>query len=123
VAKKDSAQQIVVWDKEVAECFELWGGQTIATYFECLRYKQQITPDKGFVLSSREIQQQTGLGLWKQQNARKVLEGSGWIETQRDRDGIRFAITDLARDAIKHIPHKRNVADIYKRFRFSTGQR
>ncbi len=123
MGKKDSAQQVVVWDKEVAECFELWGGQNVAIYFECLRYRQQIAPKDSFVLSSKEIEAQSGLSLWRQQNARKILEGAGWIITQRDRDGIRFTITDYAREATKHITHKRNISNLYAKYRFSTGNR
>ena len=96
-----------IWDDEVAEFFyEFGNGHVIAAYFECLRYRQQLTPRKPFQMSSKDIERIAGIKMWQQQNARRVLEGSGWIESRMTGRGFEFLITDVARDVIKHLPHK-----------------
>jgi hypothetical protein len=113
-----------IWDDEVEIFFREYGnGRTVAAYFECLRYRQQLTPRKPFNMSSKDIERITGLGMWQQQNSRRLLEASGWIETRLSGRGYEFVVTDTARDAIRHLPHKISPEIMYKNYGFSTGKR
>jgi hypothetical protein len=118
VQRTNKTRKFQIWDDEVAECFDLWDGQKVAAYFECLRYRQQLTPGQPFIVRTMDVKTLTGLSQWSQQNARIVLEGSGWIKAKASGRGFEVTITDLAREATRHIPHKKDMAQIYKKFNF-----
>lgn len=114
--KQPKTRTMWIWDDEVAECFDLRAGKEhlidgklCARYFEAIRYRQQLTPRKSFAFKSTAIKDISGLSYKQQLKAKKVLEGSGWIETDRIRKGkgtvLTFLVTKLARDAIGHIAH------------------
>lgn len=116
MSKRQKRERVFqIWDDEVEEFFNEYGdGKIVAAYFECLRYRQQLTPDEWFTLSSVRIEELTGIRMWKQQNSRRILQGAGWIETQFSGHGYDFFVTNVAREAIKHIPHKRSNAEMLK---------
>lgn len=111
-----------VWllDDEVKECFDLKigrrhliDGTLVARYFEALRFRQQLKPRTPFVFKSEDIRQVSGLSYKRQLKARKVLVGSGWISARfvRADNGtvLQYEITDLGREAIRHIRHPQNM--------------
>lgn len=113
-----SIRTMWIWDEEIAECFELWNphprkrtsvrlmnGKLCARYFEAIRYRQQLTPGVSFVYRADVIEAVAGLTRRQQVDAKKILEGSGWIETTKTAGGLRFWVTDLARQATGHIRH------------------
>jgi len=110
-------QIVSIWDDEIAECFELFGGHHTATYFEALRYRQQLTKDAWFSYKGREIRKNTGLTYKRQKLAKDVLEATGFIETQRHStqthgNSLFFRLTDTAYDVIKHTKRRRNMTMI-----------
>lgn len=113
MGNKEKQQHVVVWDKEVEEFFDEYGnGQTIAVYFECLRYRQQLTPKQPFTISSKQVERQTGLKAWSQQNARRLLDAAGWIESHFDGRGYTSLVTDVGRQAVSHIKHRRSTIEL-----------
>lgn len=111
------SQTLVIWDEEIADCFDLWGGRKIAVYFEALRYRQQLTKGEFFAYASSHLERNTGLTYKQQLSAKKVLEGSGWIETTRKQNhkkgsSLYYRLTDLAFEATKHIKRPRNLKDL-----------
>lgn len=120
--RQKKTRAIRAWDIEVAECFDLWGGEKIAAYFEALRYRQQLTPGVYFPLSTGTIEHLTGLTRHQQRTSREVLVGSGWIDTRMFTNLIEYRLTALAREATKHIPHKHSSEEIYARIGLSTGR-
>jgi hypothetical protein len=114
-----------MWDNEIAEVFDLWGGETIARYFEAIRYRQQLTPNEMFAYRAADIKKVSGLSYKKQLHAKKVLVGSGWLETQRVNDGNGtkqcFVLTALAKEATSHIPHRRDTNFLRTRFQELRG--
>lgn len=116
---RKKTRAVWMWDHEVAECFDLWKdnkhlvhGELCARYFEALRFRQQLTPGESFIYKASKIEEMSGLSYKRQLKARSVLEGSGFIEAKRVRNGkgtaISFRLTELAREATGHIPHKRD---------------
>jgi len=108
-------KQIVrIWDSEVAECFELFGGQKTAMYFEALRYRQQLKKGQLFAYSVEDIKKSTGLSYEAQKRAKDVLVGTGWIKaerrTQANGGNVQcFQLAELAYEATKKTPRRRNV--------------
>lgn len=101
---------IRVYDPEIADCFELFGGEKTAIFFEALRYRQQLFEGQFFSFKSSHIKKMTSLGYRLQIAAREVLEATGFIETRRCADGVsnsimQYKITPSAFKAIAHTPY------------------
>lgn len=108
----------IIWafDREVAECFDSWEGEDIARFYEALRFREQLSPGKLFIFKATDIRKYSGLPIKRQLEAKRVLVGSGWIETVRTQIGMLYRITPLAKDATKLIPHRRNLTAARKAF-------
>lgn len=101
-----------MYDKEVHEVFDTFG-IGVAIYFEAIRYRQQLhTNEEGsylpFPLTREKIHQLTGLSVWQQYRAKKVLDVCNWIEVgkKRAKKGgtvSYFRVGDLAREALGDI--------------------
>lgn len=119
-------QIVCIWDDDVAECFELFGGWRTAAYFEAIRYRQQLYKDRFFPMRAVDISNRTGLSYYHQKLAREVLEGTGWIETRKTMAGttgsvLHFRLTELAFDAIKKTKRRRNTAGLRRKLVNSFG--
>jgi len=112
------SQNLVIWDEEIADCFSLWGGRKIAIYFEALRYRQQLfKQDEYFPYSATSLEKNIGLTYKQQLHAKKVLEGSGWLETRRKQNtkkgsALFYRVTELAREATSHIKRPRDITEL-----------
>ena len=111
------SQNLVIWDEEIADCFSLWGGRKIAIYFEALRYRQQLFKDEFFPYSAVSLEKNSGLTYKQQLYAKKVLEGSGWVDTRRKQNtkkgsALFYKITELAFEATGHIRRPRNLTEL-----------
>lgn len=102
-----------LYDEDVHEVFDSFG-VGVAIYFEAIRYRQQLYDDEFFAFSSEDIKKRTDLTYRQQARVRRILQATGWIQTERGfrpTGGTitRFRISDMARDLIKVTPRRRNI--------------
>lgn len=111
------------YDDEVADCFD----QSIAIYFEAIRFRAQLyDKEEFFPMSSKDIQETTGLSYRKQRRAHLWLEGTDeypfdmggckWIETKRlstkGKNVLHFRITPFARGLVGKTVRRYNLANL-----------
>ena len=116
-----------LYDEDVHEVFSSFG-VNIPVFFEALRYRQQLTPEGAFPYPARDMERMTGLTYKQQLRAHKILETTGWIQTNRRR-AIKggtityFYVTEFARGLIKNTVRKRSMAEIKRNFVKSLGKK
>lgn len=103
-----------IYDEDVHEVFGLFGVE-VAIFFEAVRYKQQLHKGYFFPFPSKEITKKCDLSYKQQLRVRKVLETTGWLETQRGGENtccVHYRVTELAESLIRKTPRRRDTTII-----------